>query len=107
LLKTRISKLQFSILARSTWYACPRIYVPQDGMCIFQRMIGEDQGEPKVACPLHKNPFPFKKREKHKCDLDHIATYCRVKIEEALYILVFLNSFGKKTRLKIWPRKKL
>tara|TARA_R110000744_G_C18890015_1_gene507815 strand:- start:18 stop:203 length:186 start_codon:yes stop_codon:yes gene_type:complete len=51
-------------------------------------MIGEENMEAKVACPLHKNTFSLKTGKNLNGALDAIATY-PVKIEDAFVYVGF------------------
>lgn len=70
----------FNYTREGTWYACQNLCPHKMEMVLSRGMIGEDQGEPKVACPLHKNSFSLRSGKHLNGDLDRIATY-PVKIE--------------------------
>ncbi|MDL5512255.1 nitrite reductase small subunit NirD [Arenibacter sp. M-2] len=70
----------FNFTREGTWYACQNLCPHKMEMVLSRGMIGEDQGEPKVACPLHKNSFSLKTGKHLNGDLNRIATY-PVKIE--------------------------
>jgi nitrite reductase (NADH) small subunit len=57
-------------------------------MVLSRGMIGEEQMEPKVACPLHKNTFSLKTGKHLNGDLDGIATY-PVKVEDGFVYIGF------------------
>lgn len=68
------------------WYACQNVCPHKMEMVLSRGMIGDHQGIPKVACPLHKKTFSLETGENLNSDLDAIATY-PVKIEgENVYI---------------------
>ena len=50
-------------------------------MVLSRGMIGDHNGIPKVACPLHKKTFSLETGENLNGDLEAIATY-PVKIKE-------------------------
>ncbi|MCK0145414.1 nitrite reductase small subunit NirD [Arenibacter sp. F26102] len=78
----------FNFTREGTWYACQNLCPHKMEMVLSRGMIGEDQGEPKVACPLHKNSFSLKTGKHLNGDLDRIATY-PVKIEDGFVYIGF------------------
>ena len=64
----------FNFTREGTWYACQNLCPHKMEMVLSRGMIGEDQGEPKVACPLHKNSFSLKTGKHLNGDLNSIAT---------------------------------
>lgn len=50
----------FNHSRENTWYACQNLCPHKMEMVLSRGLIGEDSGEPKVACPLHKNSFSLK-----------------------------------------------
>ncbi|ASO07367.1 nitrite reductase small subunit NirD [Arenibacter algicola] len=78
----------FNFTREGTWYACQNLCPHKMEMVLSRGMIGEDQGEPKVACPLHKNSFSLKTGKHLNGDLNSIATY-PVKIENDFVYIGF------------------
>ena len=78
----------FNFTREGTWYACQNLCPHKMEMVLSRGMIGEDQGVPKVACPLHKNSFSLKTGKHLNGDLDRIATY-PVKIEDGFVYIGF------------------
>lgn len=70
----------FNFTREETWYACQNLCPHKIEMVLSRGMIGEENNEPKVACPLHKNTFSLKTGENLNGSLDAIATY-PIKIE--------------------------
>ncbi|MCM4162936.1 MULTISPECIES: nitrite reductase small subunit NirD [unclassified Arenibacter] len=70
----------FNFTREGKWYACQNLCPHKMEMVLSRGIIGEEQGEPKVACPLHKNSFSLKTGKHLNGDLGRIATY-PVKIE--------------------------
>lgn len=70
----------YNFTREGTWYACQNMCPHKMEMVLSRGIIGEEQGEPKVACPLHKNSFSLKTGKHLNGDLNRIATY-PVKIE--------------------------
>jgi len=69
------------------WYACQNLCPHKKQMVLSRGLLGDHAGEPKVACPLHKNSFSLKSG---KCltneDLDRLTIY-PVKVENnSIYI---------------------
>lgn len=70
----------------SKWYACQNLCPHKLEMVISRGMIGEDEGIPKVACPMHKKTFSLEDGNNLNGDDYNIAVY-PVKIEdENVYI---------------------
>tara|TARA_R110000868_G_scaffold29420_3_gene109325 strand:+ start:2456 stop:2833 length:378 start_codon:yes stop_codon:yes gene_type:complete len=78
----------FNFTREATWYACQNLCPHKMEMVLSRGMIGEDQGIPKVACPLHKNSFSLKTGKHLNGDLDSLATY-PVKIEDGFVYIGF------------------
>jgi len=78
----------FNFTREGTWYACQNLCPHKMEMVLSRGMIGEDKGEPKVACPLHKNSFSLKTGKHLNGDLNRIATY-PVKIEDDFVYIGF------------------
>ncbi|HDZ05473.1 hypothetical protein LCGC14_0071230 [marine sediment metagenome] len=71
----------FNFTREGTWYACQNLCPHKMEMVLSRGMIGEENMEPKVACPLHKNTFSLKTGENLNGTLEGIATY-PIKIED-------------------------
>ncbi|MUH38005.1 nitrite reductase (NAD(P)H) small subunit [Zobellia amurskyensis] len=70
----------FNFTRQATWYACQNLCPHKMEMVLSRGMIGEEDMQPKVACPLHKNTFSLKTGKNLNGSLDAIATY-PVKVE--------------------------
>ncbi|NER16300.1 nitrite reductase small subunit NirD [Spongiivirga citrea] len=70
----------FNFARENTWYACQNLCPHKMEMVLSRGIIGEENSEPKVACPLHKSTFSLKTGDNLNGTLDPIATY-PVKIE--------------------------
>jgi len=64
----------------SKWYACQNLCPHKMEMVLALGMIGDKEGIPKVACPMHKKNFSLKDGSNLNGDDLKIATY-PVKIE--------------------------
>src|SRR5699024_3810392 len=47
----------FNFSRRSEWFACQNLCPHKLEMVLARGMLGEADGEPKVACPFHKKSF--------------------------------------------------
>ncbi len=70
----------FNFERKNEWYACQNVCPHKMEMVLSRGMIGDHNGTPKVACPLHKKTFSLENGENLNGDLEAIATY-PVKIE--------------------------
>jgi nitrite reductase (NADH) small subunit len=57
-------------------------------MVLSRGMLGDDNGIPKVACPMHKKTFSLESGENINGDLSAISTY-PVKIEDNFVYIGF------------------
>ncbi|MCJ8328743.1 MAG: nitrite reductase small subunit NirD [Lentisphaeria bacterium] len=71
----------YNFASRDEWYACQNLCPHKREMVLSRGMIGDDKGEPKVACPLHKRTFSLKSGEGLSDDSLAIKTF-PVKIED-------------------------
>ena len=70
------------------WYACQNLSPEKKEMVLSRGMIGDHNGIPKVACPLHKKTFSLENGENLNGDLPALAIY-PVKIEGNFVYLGF------------------
>lgn len=71
----------FYFARRDAWYATQNLCPHKQEMVLGRGMIGDHEGSPKVACPLHKRTFSLETGENLQGSLPAIKTY-PVKIEE-------------------------
>jgi nitrite reductase (NADH) large subunit len=50
----------YNFSSRGQWYACQNMCPHKNAFVLSRGIIGTADGEPKVACPLHKKPFSLK-----------------------------------------------
>lgn len=53
--KVQIAVFRFQMLGR--WYACQNMCPHRNAFVLSRGILGTQQGEPKIACPLHKRTF--------------------------------------------------
>jgi nitrite reductase (NADH) small subunit len=76
----------FNFTRENTWYACQNVCPHKLEMVLSRGMIGDAEGIPKIACPMHKKTFSLETGENLNGDLEAIATY-PIKIEDhSVYI---------------------
>lgn len=78
----------FNFARKGKWYACQNLCPHKMEMVLGRGMIGDDNGIPKVACPLHKRTFSLENGENLNGDLPSIATY-PIKIEDGFVYIGF------------------
>ena len=78
----------FNFTREGRWYACQNLCPHKMEMVLSRGMIGEENLEPKVACPLHKNTFSLKNGNHLNGDLKAIATY-PVKVDDDIVYVGF------------------
>ena len=47
----------FNFTSRGAWYACQQMCPHKKAFVLSRGIIGDANGSPKVACPLHKKTF--------------------------------------------------
>ncbi len=78
----------FNFTREGTWYACQNLCPHKMEMVLSRGMIGEEQGEPKIACPLHKNTWSLKTGKHLNGDLNTLKTY-PVKLDNGFVYIGF------------------
>lgn len=78
----------FNFQRKNRWYACQNVCPHKLEMVLSRGMIGDDQGIPKVACPMHKKTFSLETGENLNGELEAIAIY-PVKIENNFVYIGF------------------
>ncbi len=71
----------FHFAKRNEWYASQNLCPHKQQMILSRGLIGDQCGEPKVACPFHKKTFSLLTGENLNGECYHIETY-PVKIED-------------------------
>ncbi len=70
----------FNFTSRGEWYACQNMCPHKKAFVLSRGIVGDQQGEPKVACPLHKKTFSLKTGESLQNEPYDIRTF-PVKVE--------------------------
>ena len=78
----------FNFTRKNKWYACQNACPHKMEMILSRGMLGDSEGIPKIACPMHKKTFSLETGENLNGDLDAIATY-PVKIEDGFVFVGF------------------
>ena len=72
------------------WYACQNLCPHKLENVLGRGLIGEQDGIPKVACPLHKRTFSLETGENLNGDCPPVAVY-PVKIENGYVYVGFAD----------------
>lgn len=73
----------FNFTRKGKWYACQNLCPHKMEMVLSRGMLGDADGIPKVACPLHKKTFSLVDGHNINDDLDPLVTY-EVKIKDQI-----------------------
>ncbi|MBG6132197.1 nitrite reductase (NADH) small subunit [Aquimarina sp. EL_43] len=71
----------FNFERKNAWYACQNVCPHKMEMVLSRGMTGDQNGVPKIACPMHKKTFSLDTGKNLDGDLTPIAIY-PVKIED-------------------------
>ena len=79
----KIGELQIALFhyGPGQWYAVENLCPHKKQNVLSRGMTGDKQGEPKIACPLHKNQFSLVSGHSYNEELDDIKTF-PVRIED-------------------------
>lgn len=78
----------FNFTSKGEWYATQNLCPHKFEMVLSRGMIGDEKGEPKVACPFHKKTFSLNSGDCLNDPEYKIKTY-DIKVEnENIYIAV-------------------
>jgi nitrite reductase (NADH) small subunit len=50
----------FNFRSRGEWYACQNMCPHKKDMVLSRGLLGDQDGEPKIACPQHKKTFSLR-----------------------------------------------
>ena len=70
----------FNFTSRGAWYACQQMCPHKKAFVLSRGIIGDANGTPKVACPLHKKTFSLKSGVCLSGD-DYVVQVFAVKVE--------------------------
>jgi nitrite reductase (NADH) small subunit len=76
----------FNFTSRNEWYATQNQCPHKMQMILSRGMIGDQGGEPKVACPYHKRTFSLKSGVNLNGDCDNIKIYPVKIVDNYIYI---------------------
>ena len=99
----------FRFASRDRWYACENLCPHKREMVLARGILGEQEGTPKVACPMHKKTFSL---ESGQClsGEDYKVRVFPVKIEMGAVFVSIPHEAGldaasvwKTMRYRRWP----
>ena len=68
------------------WYACQNLCPHKMEMVLSRGLIGDRNGIPKVACPMHKKTFSLETGENLDGDLEALVTFPGKVVDDFVYI---------------------
>lgn len=77
----------FHFASRGEWYACQNMCPHKKSFVLSRGLTGDEQGVPKVACPLHKKTFSLSTGESLSDPEYSISTF-PVRVEEGEVFLL-------------------
>ena len=72
----------FNFTSRGEWYACQQMCPHKKAMVLSRGIIGDTQGIPKVACPLHKKAFSLENGSCLNGEQQYSVNVFKVKVDE-------------------------
>lgn len=72
----------FNFTSRGEWYACQQMCPHKKAMVLSRGIIGDQQGIPKVACPLHKKAFSLENGSCLGGEEQYSVKVFKVKVDE-------------------------
>tara|TARA_R110002111_G_scaffold153375_1_gene220118 strand:- start:55697 stop:58672 length:2976 start_codon:yes stop_codon:yes gene_type:complete len=72
----------FNFTSRGEWYACQQMCPHKKAMVLSRGIIGDTQGSPKVACPLHKKTFSLENGSCLSGEQQYSVNVFKVKTDE-------------------------
>ena len=76
----------FYFKTQDKWYACQNLCPHKQEMVLARGLIGDKNGIPKVACPLHKNNFSLIDGSNLNGDLPDINTFPVKVVDDIVYL---------------------
>ncbi|MGB5941861.1 MAG: nitrite reductase small subunit NirD [Leeuwenhoekiella sp.] len=80
----------FNFRRKASWYACQNLCPHKLEMVLSRGMIGDTEGIPKVACPMHKKTFSLEDGSNLNGEDYSIAVY-PVKVENGTVYVGFAD----------------
>ncbi|MEM6344950.1 MAG: nitrite reductase small subunit NirD [Bacteroidota bacterium] len=65
----------FRFSRKNAWYATQNLCPHKLEMVLSRGLLGDEEGVPKVACPLHKKTFSLETGENFQASCEAIAVY--------------------------------
>lgn len=72
----------FNFTSRGEWYACQQMCPHKKAMVLSRGIIGDTQGTPKVACPLHKKTFSLENGSCLNGEQQYSVNVFKVKVDQ-------------------------
>ncbi|QDT26584.1 Nitrite reductase [NAD(P)H] [Gimesia panareensis] len=72
----------FNFQSRGEWFACQQMCPHKQAMVLSRGILGDAQGIPKVACPLHKKTFSLENGSCLSGEEEYAVNVFNVKVDE-------------------------
>lgn len=85
----------FNFQSRGEWFACQQMCPHKQAMVLSRGIMGDAQGIPKVACPLHKKTFSLESGACLSGEEEYAVKVFNVKVDEQENVYLELPAPGE------------
>jgi nitrite reductase (NADH) small subunit len=84
----------FNFARRDEWFACQNLCPHRSQMALSRGLLGSTDGDPKVACPLHKTAFSLRTGACLNAACDPIRVY-PVRVDDGWVHIGLASEFAR------------